>query len=88
LGITFITSGYPLYALYALGMCIFFYLAYQTITWVGVAHKTDAGVTGDGDYANIIATRQMAARNASIVVEQAPQLSGTAIAVEEISHAS
>lgn len=87
LGITFIICGYPLYALYGLGMCIFLYLAYQLITWIGVAHKTDAGVTGDEHYASIVATRQMAALNTQLVVEQEPQLSGTVIAVEEIPHA-
>ena len=77
--------GYPNQALYALGMCMVFYLLYQVTTWVGVAYNTDAGMSGDEHYASVVATRQ-SARNPTLVVKEFPQLRGTGHTEESGAH--
>jgi hypothetical protein len=75
--ITFVTKGYPEYGLTSLGMCMVFYIFYQISTWVGVYFNTDAGAAADEDYAHVVATRHLAAKNPRVVRSRHPQLGGT-----------
>lgn len=82
LGVTFITCGYPIYALYLLGICVLWYLLYQTISWVGSIFSPDAGMTADEDYAKVVATRQFGANDPSLITRDAPVLGGSGNAIK------
>jgi hypothetical protein len=77
LGVAFITRGYPEYAIKLLLICAGWYLLYQVISWVGSYFSPDAGVTGDDDYANVIATRQIGAQNNNLVGDELPVVGAT-----------
>ena len=72
----FVVCGYPGYALAALGVCVLWYLAYQCITWFGIARSPDAGVTADEDYLGVVTTRQTGAHNMAIISDNKPMIGG------------
>jgi hypothetical protein len=83
LGTAFITTGHPEHAITLLYICVGWYSIYQIISWVGAICSPDIGVTGDDDYANIVATRHIGAQNRNLISDELPVVGASARAASE-----
>ena len=77
-------TGHPAYALGAFAMGIVLFLFYQVITWIGVAHSPDPGVTADEDYIQLVATRQLGAKDPTLIDPKSPVAGGTTSAARGV----